>query len=141
MKKTHAASVIVAVCATIMWMGTSALAASGSHGHAGTASAAAAHANRDLGARSTAGTDHDSQGVTSAKCWTDRDRDDKTGRPSDHDGDESARCHTHHASISHARPKTDNGGPPGPSKCSKDGDRDDRTGRPSDHDGDVCGRG
>ena len=93
MKNTHAASVIVAVCATIMWMGTSALAASGSHGHAGTASAAAAHVSRDLGARSAADTDHDSQGVTSAKCWTDRDRDDRTGRPSDHDGDESARCH------------------------------------------------
>jgi hypothetical protein len=123
-------------------MGTSALAADGFAGHAGTTSGTVAHhsvkPNRCDG-------DHDADdigcGKSNDKCWTDRDRDDRTGRPSDHDGDENARCHGH--ASSHGEGNGSGGviGTRPARHCSTDGDRDDRTGRPSDHDGDVCGRG
>ena len=190
MKRTYAASVLVAVGATIMWMGTSAYAADGFAGHIPTTSAkpvkstktakavksvkAAHHSagpskcdgDHDVDDHGCAGAvdankcdgDHDSDDVscpTSPKsCWTDRDRDDRTGRPTDRDGDESTHCHprphaigadSHQAKRVHAARADGDGDADDVTKaarrCSKDHDRDDHNGRPSDHDHDFCGRG
>ncbi len=131
MKKSHAASVLVAVSATVMWMGTAAFAATGFAGHPLTAAGAAAHSVRALTTSATrCDGDHDSDDVgcgTANACDGDHDSDDVgcgtksvSGKgDGDHDSDDVT-----------------------PSRhCGTDRDRDDRTGRPSDHDGDVCGRG
>ncbi len=128
MKKAHAVSVLVTVSATVMMMGTPAFAA----GLLGRADAS--------GAVGRAGESVKAKLVDSApaqlSCWTDRDRDDRTGRPTDHDGDESARCHAHaHANTNDHDHDSDDAGP---SRCFRDSDRDDHNGRPSDRDGDEA---
>ena len=151
MKTTFAASVLVAVSATVVWMGTSALAAEGSGQPGRTASAPVARHP----AASRCDHDRDADDVHCGgpfKCWTDRDRDDRTGSPSDRDGDETTRCHAHPHTHPHAHARAhahavndgdhDSDDVATPSRhCATDRDRDDRTGRPSDYDGDVCGRG
>ena len=103
MKKSLAASALVAVSATVVWMGTAAFAASGFTGRPHISAGAAAQSVRAISANKcdndhdsddvSCGTnandhDHDSDDVTPSRhCWTDRDRDDRTGHPSDRDGD------------------------------------------------------
>ena len=139
MKKAHAVSVLVTVSATVMMMGTPAFAA----GLLGRADAS--------GAVGRAGESVKAKLVDSApaqlSCWTDRDRDDRTGRPTDHDGDESARCHAHantndhdhdHDSDDNVNDGDHDSDDAGPSRCFRDSDRDDHNGRPSDRDGDEA---
>lgn len=129
MKRSHAASVLVAASATVMWMAAPAFAASGFGGNAAAGSGSGAHSARAL--------EGNAAGVA-ARCWTDHDRDDRTGHPTDRDGDESARCHTRtHATRGDG---DHDGDDVSPSRCFTDRDRDDRTGRPSDRDGDESCR-
>src|SRR6266699_3561671 len=93
MNKTRAASVIVAVSATVMWMGSAAFAAGGfgvkGFGTPGQTIRIGANVETIPGSGSS---------TTPSQCFTDRDRDDRTGHPSDHDGDESHSCHHSNAS-------------------------------------------
>jgi hypothetical protein len=90
MQKAHAAGVVAGACATVMMLGTPAFAVGGFP----VRTSAYRTAGRALEPVETGLT-----GVTTAQaalsCWSDRDHDDRTGHPTDHDGDESARCHAH----------------------------------------------
>src|SRR6266487_388813 len=133
MNKTRAASVLVAVSATVMWMGTSAFAAGGYSANGFDPSGHAIRTGPSVNAALM------TAGAAPSRCFKDRDRDDKTGHPSDHDGDEAHSCH--HKNSSASANKNDGDGDSDdvtPSRCFKDRDRDDRTGHPTDHDGDEA---
>src|SRR6266487_923604 len=117
MNKTRAASVLVAVSATVMWMGTSAFAAGGYSANGFDPSGHAIRTGPSVNAALM------TADAAPSRCFKDRDRDDKTGHPSDHDGDEAHSCHHKNSSAS-ATPNNR--------------DRDDRTGHPTDHDGDEA---
>ena len=80
MKKSHAASVLVAVSATVMWMGTAAFAATGFAGHQLTTAGVTARSVHAIGASATrCDGDHDSDDVscgTTKTCDGDHDSDD-----------------------------------------------------------------
>jgi len=150
MNKTRAASVLVAVSATVMWMGTSAFAAGGYSANGFDPSGHAIRTGPSVNAALM------TAGAAPSRCFKDRDRDDRTGHPTDHDGDEAHSCHHKNSSASSSATTNKNDGDHDsddnmndgdgdsddvtPSRCFKDRDRDDRTGHPTDHDGDEARR-
>ncbi len=144
MKKSLAASALVAVSATVVWMGTAAFAASGFTGRPHISAGAAAQSVRAISANKC-DNDHDSDdvscGTNANKCDNDHDSDDVScgtnANKCDHDHDsDDVSCGTNANDHDHDSDDVT------PSRhCWTDRDRDDRTGHPSDRDGDVCGVG
>ncbi len=130
MRRTYAASILVAVGATIMWMGTSAYAADGFAGHTPITSAKTVKSIKTVkSVKSVKSVKAAHHSAGPSKCDGDHDADDH-GCPgavnaNKCDGD---------------RDSDDAGCPTSPKSCWTDRDRDDRSGRPTDHDGDESAR-
>ncbi len=88
MRKNNAASVLAAVSATVMMIGTPAFAADGSVGRALSASRAVGGTSENVKANRV----ERAVAAAAARCFRDRDLDEWTGRPSDLDRDEAAHC-------------------------------------------------